>query len=144
MLCRHIRHNIPVQIRKDNHLNSLVKFRIQHFSTHGVHQTLLNLDFRILLSYFSHSLDKIAIRQFDNVGLGDNGNIFLSVFPGIIKGCPGNPLTSLLRLHLKVHGQILIDLNALISPDIFALNIFPKKRPVNIFVRNLDGTDSCK
>ena len=134
MLGSHIGDNVAIQVGEDDNLNALVKIGIHHLGGHSIHQTLLNLDFRILLSNLADCLDEVAVSQLDDVCLGDDGYIFLTGFPGVLKGCPGNALATLSRLHLEIHGQILVDLNALVAPDVLAFDVLAEEGPVDPFV----------
>ena len=144
MFCCHICHNIAIQIRQNHNFNALIEIRIQHFCTHSIHQTFLHFDLRVFLSDFSDCLNKITVYQLHNICLCNNRYIFLSIFSGKFKGCPGNPLASLFCLNFEIHRQIIAHLNALVTPDIFSLDIFPEKGPVNIFIRDFDRSDCRK
>ena len=144
VLCRYICYNISIKIRQDNHFDSPVEFRIQHFCAHSIYQPLLNLDLRIFFSHSPYSFNKVSIRQLYNIGLGYNRHILFPIFSRVLKSSPGNPLASLSGLYLKVNGQILVYLDSLISPDIFSFNVLSEKCPVNILIRNPNGTDCSK
>ena len=62
------------------------------------------------------------------------------VLAGKLKRSAGNALAALLRLHLEVNGQIIVDLNALIAPDVLALDILAEECPVDVLVRDADRT----
>ena len=144
MLCSYIGYDIAIQVRQNYNLNSLVELRIQHLCTHCINQTLLDLDFRIFLTNLADSLDKVAVSQLYNVRLGYDGHVLLAVLSCKFEGSSCDTLTSLFGLYLKVNRQVIIDLNALVAPDVLTLNVLTEEGPVNVLVRDLDRTDCCE
>ena len=135
----HIGDDVAVEVRQHNDLDALIEAGVKHLCAHGIYETLLNLDFGVFLAHLAHSLDEVAVHQLDDVRLGDDGDILLVVLAGKLKRSAGNALAALLRLHLEVNSQIVVDLNSLVAPDVLALDILAEERPVDILIRDTDG-----
>ena len=76
MFCCNIGHNIAVKVRQHHYFNPFIKFRIKHLRAHGIHKTLLDLNFRILFSYLSDRFNKVAVRQLYDIRLCNYSNVF--------------------------------------------------------------------
>ena len=140
MLGGHIGDDVAVEVRQYDDLDALIEAGVKHLCAHGIYETLLNLDFGVFLAHLAHSLDEVSVHQLDDVCLGNDGDILLVVLAGKLKRSAGDTLTALLRLHLEVNGQIIVDLNALIAPDVLALDILAEECPVDVLVRDADRT----
>ena len=68
----------------------------------------------------------------------------LAVLAGVLESSAGDALTALLGLHLEVDGEVIVDLNALVAPDVLALDVLAEEAPVDVLLRDLDGADSGK
>ena len=144
MLCCHVGYDITVQVRQNYNLNALVEFRIQHLCAHCINQTLLDLDFRIFLTDLADSLNKVSVSQLHNVCLSYDGHILLAVLSCELESRSCNALAALFGLYLEVNCQIIIDLNALVAPDVLTLNVLTEEGPVDVLIRNLDRADCCE
>lgn len=79
--------------------------------------------------------------QLDNITLGDHSDIVLAVLAGKLKGRAGDALPTLLSQHFEVNSQVVVDLNALVAPDVFALDVLSEEGSVDALLRDADGPD---
>lgn len=88
-----------------------------------------------------YDIEKTSVCLFYDIRLCHTFDPVLSVGSGEFKSHAGDPLRSLGRRHFKVDAQIVGNIYAAASHDIFAFRILPVKCPVDTLFRNADRPD---